>query len=49
MQRLEGRTVYSASDLNDYLECLHLAGLELRVLNGEPAQARKKRIGRKTR
>ena len=35
MQRLEGRTVYSASDLNDYLECLHLIGLEKRVLDGD--------------
>jgi predicted RecB family nuclease len=31
MQRLEGRLVYAASDLNDYLECKRLAELEALV------------------
>jgi predicted RecB family nuclease len=31
MQRLEGRFVYSASDLNDYLECKRLTELEALV------------------
>ncbi len=32
MQVLQGRTIYSASDLNNYLECAHLTALELSVL-----------------
>jgi predicted RecB family nuclease len=35
MQCLDGRTVLSASDLNDFLACEHLTGLDLRVLAGE--------------
>ncbi len=35
MQRLEGRFVYSASDLNDYLECKRLTALEACVVRGE--------------
>ncbi len=35
MQIVEGQRVYSASDLNDYLECLHLTALERRHLDGE--------------
>ncbi|MGB6517303.1 MAG: TM0106 family RecB-like putative nuclease [Candidatus Cybelea sp.] len=34
MQSLEGRLVYSASDLNDYLECKRLTDLEALVANG---------------
>lgn len=35
MQRLDERTVLSASDLNDFLACEHLTSLELSVLRGE--------------
>jgi uncharacterized protein len=31
MQKIDGRFVYSASDLNNFLECRHLAELERRV------------------
>jgi predicted RecB family nuclease len=34
MQSLEGRLVYSASDLNDYLECKRLTDLESLVAHG---------------
>jgi predicted RecB family nuclease len=34
MQRLDGRFVYSASDLNDYLECVRLTDLEGLVARG---------------
>ncbi len=40
MQRIDGRLVYSASDLNDYLECRRLTGLSAEValdLRAEPA------------
>lgn len=35
MQQIDGRFVYSASDLNDFLECRHLTELERRVALGE--------------
>ncbi len=35
MQRIDGRLIYSASDLNDFLECEHLTELERRVAFGE--------------
>ena len=35
MQRLDGRLVYSASDLNDYLECKRLTDLEALVARGK--------------
>jgi uncharacterized protein len=40
MQRLDGRFIYSASDLNDYLECKRLTELEGLVARGqlEPPQ-----------
>ena len=34
MQRLDGRTILSASDLNDFLACEHLTALELDVAAG---------------
>jgi predicted RecB family nuclease len=34
MQRLDGRFVYSASDLNNYLECKRLTGLDTLVARG---------------
>ncbi|HEY5341133.1 MAG TPA: TM0106 family RecB-like putative nuclease [Candidatus Aquilonibacter sp.] len=34
MQILDGRLVYSASDLNDYLACEHLTSLDLEVVRG---------------
>ncbi len=37
MQRRNGTLVYSASDLNDYLECSHLTGLRRRLVLGEIA------------
>ncbi|MBV8155261.1 MAG: TM0106 family RecB-like putative nuclease [Candidatus Eremiobacteraeota bacterium] len=35
MQRVDGRFIYSASDLNDFLECEHLTELQRRVALGE--------------
>jgi predicted RecB family nuclease len=35
MQTRNGRLIYSASDLNAYLECRHLLALEARVASGE--------------
>ncbi len=35
MQRIDGRLIFSASDLNDFLECEHLTELERRVAFGE--------------
>jgi predicted RecB family nuclease len=35
VQRIDGRLIYSASDLNDFLECEHLTELERRVAFGE--------------
>jgi predicted RecB family nuclease len=35
VQRIDGRLIYSASDLNDFLECQHLTELERRVAFGE--------------
>lgn len=35
MQRFDGRLVYSASDLNDFLECAHLTELQRRAALGE--------------
>ncbi len=35
MQRVDGRLVFAASDLNDYLECKRLTELELQVALGE--------------
>ncbi|MGC1381447.1 MAG: TM0106 family RecB-like putative nuclease [Candidatus Baltobacteraceae bacterium] len=35
MQRIDGRPIYSASDLNDFLECEHLTELERRASLGE--------------
>jgi predicted RecB family nuclease len=35
VQRIDGRLIYSASDLNDFLECEHLTELERRVAYGE--------------
>ena len=35
MQRIDGRMVYSASDLNNFLECRHLEELERRVALGD--------------
>ena len=35
MQSLDGRLVYSASDLNDFLECTHLTELQRRVARSE--------------
>ena len=35
MQLLGGRAIYSATDLNNYLECVHLVALERRVALGE--------------
>jgi predicted RecB family nuclease len=35
MQRLDGRPVYAASDLNDYLECKRLTDLETLVARGK--------------
>ena len=34
MQKLDGRYVYSATDLNNYLECRHLVGLGREVAEG---------------
>ena len=34
MQRIDGQIVLSASDLNDFLACEYLTGLELDVLEG---------------
>ncbi len=34
MQRLDGQLIYSASDLNDYLECRRLTDLEVLVAEG---------------
>jgi len=34
MQTIEGRAYYSASDLNNYLECAHLTSLDLQVAMG---------------
>jgi|HubBroStandDraft_4_1064222.scaffolds.fasta_scaffold00004_71 predicted RecB family nuclease len=39
MQRLDGRLVYSASDLNDYLECKRLTDLEALVARGRLPRA----------
>lgn len=38
MQRLDGRFIYSASDLNDYLECKRLTQLESLVAHGLSAR-----------
>jgi uncharacterized protein len=38
MQRLDGRFVYSASDLNEYLECKRLTELEALVARGKLAR-----------
>ncbi len=38
MQRLDGRLVYAASDLNDYLECRRLTELEALVARGKLAR-----------
>ncbi len=38
MQRIDGRLIFSASDLNDFLECEHLTELERRVAFGELAR-----------
>jgi uncharacterized protein len=38
VQRIDGRLIYSASDLNDFLECEHLTELERRVAFGELAR-----------
>lgn len=38
MQRLEGRFIYAASDLNDYLECKRLTELEALVARGKLAR-----------
>ena len=35
MQRIDGRFIYSASDLNGALECAHLSELEARAARGE--------------
>jgi len=35
MQKIDGRFVYSASDLNNFLECRHLTELERRVALGQ--------------
>jgi predicted RecB family nuclease len=35
MQIIAGRTIYSASDLNNYLECVHLSELSREVARGE--------------
>ncbi|HTA39457.1 MAG TPA: hypothetical protein VK760_10285, partial [Candidatus Acidoferrales bacterium] len=35
VQRRNGTLIYSASDLNDYLECPHLTGLRRRLVLGE--------------
>src|SRR5665213_3917484 len=35
MQILDGRFIYSASDLNNYLECVHLTELERQYARGE--------------
>lgn len=35
MQRIDGRTIYSASDLNNFLECVHLSELERLAAFGE--------------
>jgi uncharacterized protein len=35
VQRRNGSLIYSASDLNDYLECAHLTGLRRRLVLGE--------------
>jgi len=35
MQRIDGSYVYSASDLNEFLECAHLSELEFEVAEGE--------------
>lgn len=34
MQRIDGRLIFSASDLNDFLECEHLTGLEEEAARG---------------
>jgi predicted RecB family nuclease len=52
MQRLEGRLVYAASDLNDYLECKRLSELEELVARGrrerpEPDDPRAELLRRK--
>lgn len=35
MQRIDGRFIYSASDLNNFLECEHLSGLDRRAALGQ--------------
>jgi hypothetical protein len=52
MQRLDGYFVYSASDLNDYLECKRLTELEAlvarkRLLRPDPQDERAELIRRK--
>jgi predicted RecB family nuclease len=52
MQRLDGRLIYSASDLNDYLECKRLTELEAlvarkRLLRPDPQDERAELIRRK--
>jgi predicted RecB family nuclease len=38
MQRIDGRCIYSASDLNNFLACAHLTALDRRVALGELAR-----------
>ena len=38
MQRVDGTLIYSATDLNNYLECKRLTDLEALVLRGGPGK-----------
>ncbi len=52
MQRIDGHTVYSATDLANFLECEHLATLDGLALGDEALRAsaqRARRIGRAVR